>query len=463
MTVTLLTDFSDRLSPMVVKELRQGLRTRLFGGVMLVLHALLVLITLMGGTSANSGEVHGMVDGLLAMTLYLVFPLSGFSALSGEIKGNTMDMLVLTRLSAGRIVLGKWASIVFQSLLVTVSVMPYIVARYVYGGSDLLADVLGLGFQWLVSAVLTAGIVALSTQKQFWLRSLLITLPLFIMALSSVSWVFMNTFKRAALAGGSSSLGFYAYLGWLVGCVWLIFALLSFGASRIAPAASLLPVWKRSVNFIALFVLVGLAWLGSGSASVITVVLLVQVVACLDAMTDDVRNLPSIYLPFYRRSWWGRLGALFLAPGWMHGFLFSLLLTGASALLVFQVSGPYYVSHVWLMGCGLWVSSFFGQLLAFRRKGEYLSATFAGMCLLGFLTMMNFLLQASTRKEELKWLRTLLPLNTWSMMDEPKTGLWNPFEIGLVVNAVWPLLLALLAMRAFRQTRSARREARQLA
>ena len=43
-TVAGLQDFSDRLSPMVVKELRQGLRTRWFGGLMLVLHGLLVLI-----------------------------------------------------------------------------------------------------------------------------------------------------------------------------------------------------------------------------------------------------------------------------------------------------------------------------------------------------------------------------------------------------------------------------------
>ena len=40
----LLRDFSDRLSPMVVKEMRQGLRTRFFTAALILFHVLLGLL-----------------------------------------------------------------------------------------------------------------------------------------------------------------------------------------------------------------------------------------------------------------------------------------------------------------------------------------------------------------------------------------------------------------------------------
>ena len=38
MPLTLLNDFGDRFSPMLVKELRQGLRTRFFTAALLLFH-----------------------------------------------------------------------------------------------------------------------------------------------------------------------------------------------------------------------------------------------------------------------------------------------------------------------------------------------------------------------------------------------------------------------------------------
>ena len=459
-SVHLLADFPDRLSPMVVKELRQGLRTRLFGGVMLVLHALLVLITLMGGASADGSSVRGLMDGLITLVLCVIFPLCGFSALAGEIKSNTMDMLVLTRLSAGRIVLGKWAAIVVLSLLVTISLAPYLVARYVYGGSDLLTDLVGLGHQWVVSAVLTAAVVALSTQKQFWIRTLFIALPFLFVLLTSWSWSILFTFKR----GLAASSPWLQYLFLLAVSGWLIFALLSFGASRIAPAASMLPVTKRTVNFAALLLLAALEWYSSGGVSVSKACFLLVIVASLDAMTDDRRNLPSIYLPFYKRGWWGRLASHFLAPGWMHGFIYSLLLTGTAMALVGWAEDRDAVTRLWLVGCCLWASVLSGQILAVARTGDYLSATLAGLCILAFLSMMTSLLVGYTHKFDLAWLQYFLPPNTlWRVSQTtPVKSALHDLGVSGLFNAIWPLLLSPFALLAFWRTRTARRSARLL-
>ncbi len=460
-TVAHLSDFPDRLSPMVVKELRQGLRTRLFGGVMLALHALLVLITLIGGSDTDGARTRGLMDGLVSLVLYAVFPLCGLSALAREIKGGTMDMLVLTRLSAGRIVLGKWAAIVVQSLLVTVSLLPYLVARYMYGGSELFTDIISLGYQWMLSAVLTAAVVALSTQKQFWLRVLVLLVPFI---LSS----FLPLIRLSAgFSSGMSGIGWagpdgWTALAWIAGYIWLIFAFLSFGASRIAPAASMLPVVKRLVNLAALLILPGLLWLADlPSEAVTAVILLVMVVASVDALTDDLHTLPSHYLPFYQRSWWGRMAGWFLVPGWMHGFVYSLLIVALSTLAVAWLHHDWTKGGmVWLTGCSVWFSAWVGHLISFRRRENYLSAIFAGACVLACLTMMLFMVTGSAKNKDLESLIYVLPTSA-SAATSIVPWKTNFFNEGLVFNAVWPGLLAVLALRAFRLVKPARLAARE--
>lgn len=457
-SIALLTDFSDWLSPMVVKELRQGLRTRLFGGVVLVLHALLVIITLIGGTAEDGSEVRGLMDGLITFVLFVIFPLCGFSALAGEIKANTMDMLVLTRLSAGRIVLGKWAAIVFQSLLVTVSVVPYIVARYVYGGSELFADLSALAFQWLVSAVLTAGVVALSTQKQFWLRALVLVVPLFISGITSMVRVTTGIMGRSTSSPGVSEQNIWMVAGWTLGGAWLIFALLSYGASKIAPAASLLSVTKRWVNLGALFVLPTIQWFATQGHDIKVVLIVVMVVASIDALSEQVHGLPSLYLPFYRRSWWGRLASWFLVPGWMHGFLYSLLIISLSCLMVRFVGDPVEAARMWLIGCCLWFAALMAQILSFRRQGDYMAAMFAGFFILYVLTMLGSLVMLASRyKDEVQWMQWLLPSSAMTATIDHSHVSY--FLAGLAINTIWPVILLLFALNTFRHTRSARKEA----
>lgn len=459
-TVSPLTDFPDRLSPMVVKELRQGLRTKLFGGTLLVLHGLLVLITLLSGLGSDGSEARGLMDGLITLVLCGVFPLCGFSALAGEIKANTMDMLVLTRLSAGRIVLGKWAAIIFQSLLVTISIVPYYVARYVFGGAELFADLATLILQWLISAVMTAAVVALSTQKHFWLRALIIVVPLFLVGVSSMIRLTVGYFGSGSFSVTFTSLNI---AGWLMGSAWLVFAFLSFGATRIAPAASLLSVPKRLINLAALILLPLFSWLTTGTTGLQSILTIILIVACVDALTEEARPLPSHYLPFYRRSWWGWLASWFLIPGWTHGFAYSLLLFALSSAALEWLVDWQAAGNLWLFGCGLWLCALLAQFLSFNRKGDHLGALSAAAFLLYLLTMLSFLLTAvSSRKEEMKWLVCLLPTTAMRQGSVPAED-EILFLAGLIVNNVWPLLLGMLALKLLYQTRTIRKEARQLA
>ena len=127
----LIADFSDRLSPILVKELRQGLRQPTFVIAFLCLQVLLCIVVLASVVSAPVGSqdslragttVSGFFFVLLGIAILVVQPLRGLGALASEIKADTLDLLLLTRLNSWRITFGKWLALVSQSALLVVAV-----------------------------------------------------------------------------------------------------------------------------------------------------------------------------------------------------------------------------------------------------------------------------------------------------------------------------------------------------
>ena len=150
--VARLTDFADWLSPMVVKELRQGLRGRGFVMAFTLLQAVLALImlfSLQGVTETGSFYFWIMAAVLIAG----VMPLSGFGALTDEIQDGTLDLLMVTKLTATKIAIGKWCALVAQTLLMCITILPYVVMRYFAGEVDLPSELILLEGLLLLSCV----------------------------------------------------------------------------------------------------------------------------------------------------------------------------------------------------------------------------------------------------------------------------------------------------------------------
>jgi ABC-type transport system involved in multi-copper enzyme maturation permease subunit len=166
MATPIPTDFSDRISPMLVKELRQGMRAKTFIMVFLALQTFLALILFSAGAASTSDSVGGTISSIIftffSIAVLVIQPLRGTNALSSEVKGNTIDMMVLTRLSAWRIVWGKWIAIISQSALLFVTIIPYLILRYFFGGMNLVAEITALFLVFLTSMALTAVTVGLS-------------------------------------------------------------------------------------------------------------------------------------------------------------------------------------------------------------------------------------------------------------------------------------------------------------
>jgi hypothetical protein len=337
-----LDEFSDRISPMLVKELRQGLRAKTFVIVFLGLQALLavVLLSAIGAASPErAGQtVSTVIFFFFSLAVLIVQPLRGIGALHNEIKGNTIDLMVLTRLGAWRIVLGKWVAIVSQSALLLTAIAPYLILRYFFGRMNLFAELNLLALVFIGSAVFTALTVGLSAIPSILIRGLL---PL-IFAVYLGGGIFAISFESR---GGFSELiefcslqetgSGWVLLGGLVAAAYFGWSALALGASMIAPMAENHSSVRRLVALAAVGAFAIVAAIADFSREALgPILLLFCAPAIAIALTEPLQLLPPVCRPFLRFGAAGKLAGRFFYPGWPSGVLFTGLLIALGTFVI---------------------------------------------------------------------------------------------------------------------------------
>jgi hypothetical protein len=166
----LWSPFDERINPILVKEVRQALRGRYF---MVIFWLTLVAAMLVGsGVILYEGSDPSEIAGIrffsamlfcLSYAIHLFVPLSAFLSLGGEWDENTHDLLVITNLRPGQIVLGKLLSAGVQVLLFYSALGPFLVFAFLLHGLDLVAAAWALGSLLLTSLALVAIALALSS------------------------------------------------------------------------------------------------------------------------------------------------------------------------------------------------------------------------------------------------------------------------------------------------------------
>lgn len=328
-------DFPSRFSPMLVKELRQGMRTNLFSTAFILLQTVMVLSLLAGVADPGSSAVDGFFWFFIVVILLVVQPLRGFNALSSEYTLNTMDLIQLTNLDAWRITLGKWTALNAQTLLFLTGVLPYLVMRYFLGNVNFVVDLAALLYLGLGSALASAIAVGCSAFRHFVLRAMLVAG--FGLGFVSLYAMMQTMLFRSSFATSDrfATMGLTA-LAMLYGC----FFFLSFGASRIAPLSENHATRKRLVALGFAALCIGFAWVGS-KESVLVVVGLILGFACVDALTEPLPVFARVLTPF-RKNAFLRLAACFLSPGWLSGICFFLLCAGIWAGTLVALTVPSY-------------------------------------------------------------------------------------------------------------------------
>jgi len=334
-----MRDLSDHLSPILVKELRQGMRAHLFTGAFLLIQGLMVLFTvisLIANTFQSNNEGMDLFFWMMiGIPLLLMMPASGARALSSERKEKTLELLFLTRLTAYRIVLGKWLAVFSQTLILASAVLPYIVLRYFLGGVNLWSDLLVLVIFLAVSGLFTAVTVGTSAVLSPWLRwGILLIGGYFVLMFMSMS-ISMLFYPGLGIGGITHPWILLVVLF----CFGVLITLLTFevGTTQIAPPAENRSTRIRLLGFLALGLGVASSYALDKKEACLGVTLVLLLPLCVASLCEQVRLIPSLYSPFVRRGRLGRMAGTFLYPGWASGIVFTLIISGVFLIAFFDL------------------------------------------------------------------------------------------------------------------------------
>jgi ABC-type transport system involved in multi-copper enzyme maturation permease subunit len=447
---------------MLVKELRQGLRTRSFIGVFLTLQIVLGVILLAAGTTGSSDEVGSSISNTIfiffSIAVILIQPMRGMGALSSEIKGNTIDMMVLTRLSAWRIVTGKWSAIVSQSALMLITIIPYLILRYFFGGMNLLGEMVLLGLIFITSATLTAITVGLSASTSVILRSIL---PMLALPIGSYILLMMIMFSRGgdslvelcALDTNESRVSVTLYVA---ACIYIGYFLLAAGTSLIAPLSENQSTLRRliALGVTILAVILAITYINEDYLLLLLFALVLTPPFIVN-LTEFGSLAPPVHERFSRYGTLGKLAGVFLFPGWASGVFFSALLALIASIAFFLYpESPYTSDHfITVAVIGLATLLFPALLLkVFKMEGPVKFSNYLLVLVTsGVLSLVLFGIGETTSNPEFLWLFVWIPPVMFSMLDS-SIGDAAVMGASLLISAAYFSVLLILAIRQYRES-----------
>jgi len=200
-------DLPDRLDPMTVKELRQGLRRGSFLIPFIAIHLFAVAAMFIEfhlddvpAYDRNTGVMQlGLffdrspfwwVAGIICM---VGMPLGALMLMTPEMEEGNYELLQMTPLTRWKIVMGKALAMWAICLLTFSSLLPYMIVRYFVGGMDVWRNFSMALTVIFASAIICSGALAASSYKGAIKRGSVMLL-----------------FAMSALASGMIGLGFFS-------------------------------------------------------------------------------------------------------------------------------------------------------------------------------------------------------------------------------------------------------------
>lgn len=371
----LTAEFPGWLPPMLVKELRQALRARGFIGTFLAFHLIAVVVfwwTLEINSASGLREtfnwLNGVFWGLLNLVLLVAVPLRGLGSLRQEMDQRTLDLLVLTRMSAWRIVLGKWIALVAQSALFLAAMLPYGVVRYFFGSVDLPGDLMQAAGMFAAGAVVAAAALWVSALPKLFRILMPIGLLLMVqsMGLASALVATVSGSSRAGVVRAPFHIFDWSPLA-VLGLLLLTF--LGLAVRRIAPPAENHSVAARMLALVVLVVVAACALLlrGFGARNFMMFGLLAVLVVSAVELSRDCLPMGSHWRRWHGGGRWRALvGRLFL-PGWVSAGLFAaaglaLLALIGTLLPGWRLPGMKLAAFAWWLVLA-WQAAVFPALL----------------------------------------------------------------------------------------------------
>ena len=451
---------------MLVKELRQGLSMPGFVGAFLTFQTFMVLLlsaSIIAVPSARPADRAAAVTSidaffwtLLGMLLLVVTPGRALVGLRAEIDARTLDLLVLTRLSAWQIVFGKWASLVAQAALMLTAMLPYGIIRYFGGSVSLRRDALDCLLMLGGSAVLTAVALWASLLPRIAVAAVILVVT----ANQFTGGIHFLGISLPSIPSGSltSLVSKNLPLLLLGGLAVMAFGLVA-AVRRIAPPAENYSPLARGLALLTFVPVPFFVWNEALDAASLQLRFAggFLVVVCLVELGSNRLPLPAHWQGFARFGAPGRVLSLLGLPGWPSALLFTVLMfpvmLGLAALIASGTSSVVVGRLAWLTLLGPGALVFPAVALSFFRRAE---ANFGRLYVL-LLTVLSLLAALSAALEatvpyfklhQLHRIAGVLPVTGfWTSLahDDFKPGVL--FIQGLVVTAT--LLVALWQSRGY--------------
>lgn len=160
---------SDRLNPILVREVLQAMKGRAFLFTVLLALLCVVMIAIGVGSSYRSigtGGREAFQAGLAVLAPLLVFvvPMHAYQAMRLEMRSGIVEQLLLTELRPARIVAGKLLAALVQFVLYIAVLAPLLATSYLLRGVDLPTIGLALFFAILCCVAATAFAISAAAQ-----------------------------------------------------------------------------------------------------------------------------------------------------------------------------------------------------------------------------------------------------------------------------------------------------------
>lgn len=331
---------SDRLSPILIKELRQSMRMRGFLFIFTATQVAMLFVMMFALAASKDGagaqEAGAFFWMIVAVSLLFLFPISGFSSVSQEYNAKTVDLLLLTRLTSFRVIAGKWFAIICQGLLVVTALIPYFALRYFVGGVNLIEDLMILMALIILSLVLTSFTVALSALKHKIARGILSALGVYA-GLMILGGGMGMMFRHGSAPDYLENLITLAIIA-----IPVIMIALESGAAILATPSFNHEGRRRLWCLVMLGASVTISKLLLAGESVFVLTVPIAIFVALAALTSehtraaDYRRNKLFNLPVIRP-----VHRLFFSSGWQSGVFYALLiLVGLYGTLVIEKGHP---------------------------------------------------------------------------------------------------------------------------
>jgi ABC-type transport system involved in multi-copper enzyme maturation permease subunit len=310
------SDFADWINPLLIKELRQGLRAKVFLVSFLLMTVGLSLAVLIAVNNDQRGAAADLLDGsvwtLLGLFVGFIMPVRCLSMISEEQKQHTLELLQMSGISPFRIALGKWLAVQSLSFLLLITTLPFLVVRYFFGSMDVEGAMMGLLACAGSSLLLGAVFLYFSTfgKKVSW-----IIIP---------GFTFGSQIFTVVLFGFGSKPDFppLLHLTLMVPLACLFFLLLT--ADRIAPEAEKSLVPLRQVALLCLAVGAVLSVISRREVSLFYLAL--PAALCLwQGLTRAMPLIDSRHPWAEKNAIFGALHRWFFAPGWATSVFYGML------------------------------------------------------------------------------------------------------------------------------------------